>query len=156
MNLRNQISTLLLIGAAALFAVAGWLWWQDRNQDDPPPPPIVAGDAELQNVVDLLEAQGLDVEYGRMGIFSDSITAPGQPLTIDGAEAYVFLFASPQDRVEQMGELTADDLPLISALGTPLPRENLNLSQGSNVALLLISDDQELQNSVAQAIAVVP
>ena len=154
---RNLLSTLLFVLAAALVAIAAYLFIQDwREDDDPPPPPVIAGQAELANVHDVLASEGLDVEYGRDGARIDEFNPAGQQLIVDDESVFVFIFRDPAAREAATENLDAAEIELTDAFGDPISEEPLSIGQGSNVVAVLVGADQDLQASIDAALATLP
>lgn len=152
---RNVLSILLFVLAGVLLATAGYLFWEDRNQDSPPPAPTsVPGHAQLNTVHDALASQGLDVEYGKQTVRVDGITPVGQELIVNGQSAYVFIFSGGLEQQEaEMSGVDADSPEVTDAFGDAA---TLSVSSGSNVAVILTGGDEDLAQSVADAVATVP
>jgi hypothetical protein len=139
-SVRRWISNLLFVVAAVLFAYVAYAWYQDRNDNSTqvPTPQSVPGQAEVKNVHDAIAAQGTTVEYGRSTVRVDGLTPVGQQLVVDGVSVYVFIFESPDDRIEEVDALVPDEIELKTPSGADAATGELTLAQGSNV--LTISD----------------
>ncbi|CAN5795214.1 hypothetical protein BH24CHL4_BH24CHL4_08920 [soil metagenome] len=154
---RNMLSTLLFVVAAVLVAVAVYFYVQDRRQDDePPPPPIIAGQAQLANVRDVLVSEGLDVEYGPEGGRIDGFNPPGQQLIVEDESVFVFIFRDPETRQAATTDLDAGDIELTGEFGDPISEEQLRIGQGSNVVTVLAGGNQDLQTSIDAALSTLP
>lgn len=151
---RNVLSILLFILAGVLLATAGYLFWEDRNQDTPPPVPTsVPGQAQVKTVHDALASQDLTVEYGKETVRVDGITPVGQELIVNGQPAFVFIFGDPEQQEAEMSGLDAASPELTDAFGDAA---TLSVASGSNVAVILTGGDEELAQSVADAVATIP
>lgn len=147
--MRNLLSTVLLIAAATLIGVAGYLYYQDRQESgDLPPPPNIAGQAELINVYDALDAEGVDVEYGRSSARIDGISTVGQELVVDGESLFVFLFSDPISREEEMSAISVEDIELTDSFGEPLEVESIQVFTSSNVLAVLAGGSEDLAEQV--------
>jgi hypothetical protein len=154
---RNLLSTLLFVLAAGLVAIAAYLFIQDwREDDDPPPPPVIAGQAELANVHDVLASEGLDVEYGDDNVRANAFDPAGQQLIVDGESVFVFIFPDPAAREAATEDLDAGELELTYPFGDPVTEEPLSIGQGSNVVTVLVGADEDLQASIDAALATLP
>jgi hypothetical protein len=154
---RNLLSTLLFVLAAALVAVAAYLFIQDwREDDDPPPPPAIAGKAELANVHDAFASEGLDVEYGDDNVRANAFDPAGQQLIVDGESIFIFIFPNPGAREAATEDLDAGELELTYPFGDPVTEEPLSIGQGSNVVAVLVGADQDLQASIDAALSTLP
>lgn len=153
-----MLSTALFAVAAILFAVVAVLYVQEWREGEktPPPPPSIPGQAEIKNVVDALQAEGLTVEYLRQGARAPELSAPGQGLTVDGVPLYVFIYENPGAREEESVEIDAATLVLLTTTGTPVPGGPFRIAEGSNVLAVLTGGSDEVAAKVARAIASLP
>jgi hypothetical protein len=154
---RNALSIVLFIVAGSLLAVAAYLFIQDWREDDtPPPPPSVPGRAQLANVHDILVSAGYEVEYGRESARVEGLTPVGQQLIVDGNSAFVFIYPNPEERQSETESLNPDEIELLDTFGDPVTTEPLAVAEGSNVMVVTVGGDDELNAGVADAIARLP
>jgi hypothetical protein len=153
----NWLSVGFLALAVVLAGVAVYLFLRgDDAQEVPPPPPAEAGENELIHVQQALQAQDLEVGLGRGTVPSETLTPPGQILTLDGATLYVFLYPDPTDAAEEAEAAQADPaavLPARSRTGTPIATETPRVFAHSNVVAALVGGSDDLAGRVEQAIA---
>jgi hypothetical protein len=154
---RNVLSLALFGLAAVIFVVVAVLYVRDRRAEDrtPPPPSLEAGHAELKNVHDVLQAQGLDVKYTPHGA-TIPFLPPGQGLTVDGQPLYVFIFDDPADREDQTADLDPATVVLTTPSGTPIPDGPPHLVAGSNVLVALVGGSDDVTAKVDRAIEGLP
>jgi hypothetical protein len=143
--------------AAVLFVVVAILYVRDRGKEDrtPPTPALEAGHAELKNVHDVLQAQGLEVKYSPQGA-TIPFLPPGQGLTADDQPLYVFIFDDPTDREDQTTDLDPATVVLTTPSGTPIPGGPPHLVAGSNVLVALVGGSDDLIAKVDRAIEGLP
>lgn len=157
---RSVLSWLFLLLSVGLFAAGAILYLQDRGAERATRAPEAApGKNELVHVVTALEAEGLDVAYltGADGVGSRMLEGAGQPLTVDGATAYVFIYspdAAARDRVTL--DVLPEDVDLVNNAGEPVDAADLELLTGSNVAVVLVDGDDGLGERVAAALGRLP
>ncbi len=154
-------STLLMAAAALVLLGVGFVYLRDRNDTDPTPPPPTSppGHNEMRDIVQALRDQGLEVNYGQRGLTSALLSVPGQPLTVDGAPLYVFVYREVAKREqESAGADPAEILRPRSGPGpgTPVPPGEPHLAAGSNVLVVLNGGDDETAAKVERAIAGLP
>jgi len=157
-SLRRWISNLLFVVAAVLFAYVAYAWYQDRNDNSTqvPTPQSVPGQAEVKNVRDAIAAQGTTVEYGRDTVRVEGLTPVGQQLTVDGVPVYVFIFESPEDRVEQSGDLPLDAIELKTPSGADAATGDLVVSEGSNVLTISDGAPEDVQAKIDAGVQSLP
>jgi hypothetical protein len=130
-----MLSTILFVAAIGFAGAAIYLWYTGDDNDGPEPPPAAEpGDAELANVVAVLQSDEPDWDYGRTNTTarSSQFSQPGQLLTLGDVNLYVFIFAgnTPEDRIAAREE-----------------------AHNSNVITILVGGDQALADQVEESIA---
>lgn len=159
---RRNLGSSLIFAALAivLVAIAGYLWYEENNNEDSPtaPPPDVeaVGRIEAINVLNALNAQDLDAEFGRTARASQ-LSQPAQAFTIDSDTLYVFVYTSVAAREADSNGLDEESLVLMS-VGTPVPGGDgppLVISKG-NIIVVLPGGDDDLREKVDAAIASLP
>ena len=131
------------------------LYLQDREAEQAVlVPTAVPGRNELIHVVAALEEEGLDVETltGANGVRSTMLETVGQPLSIDGAEAYVFIYPDAATRDQATLDVLPEDVDLKSNAGEPIGGAGVRLFTGSNVAVVLVSGDEGLGEKITSAL----
>jgi hypothetical protein len=157
----QRISTILFI-AALVFAAAAVVIWiiGDAGPDrDPPVPTAIPGQYNLANVLEELEAAGLDGDYGRSPatVESSQIETPGQHLKVEGQSLWVFLFTGPNGVANREAAGAALD-PATMTLLTPTSGNDvtdgapITIAQGANVIVALVGGDPALQAAVQDVI----
>ncbi|MBX3071004.1 MAG: hypothetical protein KF883_10935 [Thermomicrobiales bacterium] len=156
-SMRNMLSTLLFVVAGVLLVAALYLFWDDRNQETTPAAPTaVPGRAQLKNVHDALVDESLDVEYGRGSARVADFTPVGQELIVNEQPVYVFVFADPDEREEEMDGLEPADLEVTDSFGDPVITGPLAVAADSNVAVIMAATEDDLAQRVADAVATIP
>jgi hypothetical protein len=150
---RLYLSYLLFALSAALFAVVAWLYIEDRNTPDAPPvPTAIAGANEAKDVFGALNDAGLKAEYGRTADRAIGLTEVAQAIVIDGATAYIFVYPDVAQRERDTARVDASQLSVVNTRGTPVNGEPPYMFAGSNVILILYTDDATLAGKVQAVI----
>lgn len=121
-----------------------------------PTPQSVPGQADLKNVHDAIAAQGANVEYGRQTVRSAGLTPVGQQLIVEGAPVYVFIFASPEEREEQVGVIDLDAVEISTASGADAATGDLVAYQGSNILTISDGAPQDVQAMIDAGVQSLP
>ncbi|MDQ3043783.1 MAG: hypothetical protein M3R06_01345 [Chloroflexota bacterium] len=156
---RHWLSTLLFLLAFGAGVAAIVIYFvQSRAPEEPDlvRPTSVPGQYDLGGVVEALRDRGLTVEYGRSQARSEALAPPAQTLTVDDAALYIFIYPDEATRATQANTLTAADIRLATAMGTPVPVTMPELVMGSNIVGLLDTDSAEIRDKVTQAIEELP
>ena len=156
---RSILSWLFLLLSVGLFAAGAILFVQDRRAERAVQVPDAApGQNELIHVVSALEAEGTDVEYltGADSVSSKMLERVGQPLMVDGARLYVFVYPDAAERDAVTLDVLPEDVDLLNNAGDPVEADGLRLFTGSNVATVLAGGDEELGEKVAAALGRLP
>lgn len=167
---RNRVaqilSTMLFIAAIGFAAGAAYVWYtQDDNPDGPgTPPPAESGEAELANVVTVLQESNNAWEYGRTTASTNQFPTPGQLLKLNDRSLYVFIFNGPNGEERIASREAASEQIDLEALELTTPSgkvintngEHLYMAEASNVITILVGGDQELADRVSSAIANLP
>ena len=159
----QMLSTILFVAAIGFAGAAIYLWYTGDDNDGPEPPPAAEpGDAELANVVAVLQSDEPDWDYGRTNTTarSSQFSQPGQLLTLGDVNLYVFIFAgnTPEDRIAAREEAVASADPAGMELKTPSGEpigegQTLHMAHNSNVITILVGGDQALADQVEESIA---
>ena len=158
---RSALSALFLAAAVGLVVAAGVLWYQGRRdaEETRPVPAAAPGKNELIHVTAALEAQGVDVVPlpGTGAVRSRMLEQVGQPLTLDGVAAYVFIYQpDAAARDDATLDVLPEDIDLQDNAGDPVEPGALRLVVGSNVALVLVGGDDDLLDRATAALAALP
>jgi hypothetical protein len=148
-----------VIFAVAAVAVLAYGIWQSQNEGNSdntnPPPAATPGSYKFIDVVNALEATGLDVEIIRASFDSPQLSAAGQGVEVDGAPVYLFIFAGRDPIVAREAESNNIDpanLSVTTIRGTPVVEGELHVVSGSNVIAVMPSASQEITDRVDEAI----
>jgi hypothetical protein len=108
----------------------------------------------LASVIDALSAQGLSVQQPP-GVFvpRGAFSVPGQGVQIDGLLAYVFIYPDADTAAQDARQVTLSTASLELGPGTPTPLNDLHMTQGSNVIVVLIGGSTEIWERIRTAIA---
>ena len=158
-RIQSLISALLLILSAALLALAAFLYFQpDKDPAEPARATAVPGHYQLIDVVDIIEAQGLKVEFGgpTTGVRSRMLDSPGQLLTVGDGQVYVFIYPDVDSQENASLDVDARDVDLISVSGDSLDTPNATLSAKSNVAVFIVGLNDEATTKIDKAIQSLP
>jgi hypothetical protein len=136
----------VVLAAAAIFAYVR----QTTQPHVPPPPPAPPGHNKLINVLNALQAEGLDVASVPGGLPVGEMGVPGQKLTVDGQTLYVFLYPSPAEAAADFGG--ADPARVLDGTVGEPPF----LTGHSNVVVALIGGSAEQRDKVARAVEALP
>ncbi len=157
------LSTLLFVAAIGFAAAAVYIWYVDdsRTEEEPPVPTVTDGIYQLVNVLDALKDAGLGADYGRSPATAKStqIVPPGQNLTIEGTNVFIFIFPGGDPAAAASARQTAFEAidPATMTLTTPSGNdvangEPLSVYQGANIIAVLIGGDEELKSEVQDVI----
>ena len=94
---------------------------------------------------------------GADGVRSRMLEVPGQPMTVDGARLYVFIYqpdAAAQEEVTL--DVEPEDIDLENNAGDPVEAADLQLFTGSNVAAVLVDGDGALAEKITAALGRLP
>lgn len=152
---RHWLSTFLFLLAFGTGVTAVAIYYvQSRATEQPDlvQPTSVPGEYDLGGVVAALRDRDLTVEYGRRQARSSALSPPAQTLTVDDAALYIFIYPDAATRATEATGLTAADIRLATATGTPVPVTVPVLVMGSNIVALLDSDSTEVRDKVTQTI----
>jgi len=159
-SLSPVLSWLFLALSVGLFAAGAVLYVRERGAEDTIAIPVAEpGKNELIHVISALEAEGIDVETlsGADVVRSRMLEGAGQPLRVDGAALYVFIYqpdAAARDEVTL--DVVAEDVDLMNAAGEPVDAADRRLLTGSNAAAVLVDGDDALAGKVAAAMKRLP
>lgn len=155
---RGNLPSLILFGLAIVLLIIAVVYYRrDQKESGPlPAPTALPGRNTSIDVVDALERQGLKVDYQHRTVQSPELTPPGQPLNVDGAVLYVFVYTSGPTaaqkeaaRVDQGAILPPDAGTATAATGPP-PRPRVFTH--SNVIAVLVGGSDALVGKVQKAI----
>lgn len=161
------LSTLLFVAAIGFAAAALYIWYMDdaTELNEAPVPTAVAGRYELVNVLDALEAGGLEADFGRSPATAKSsqLDTPGQNLRVEDTNVFIFFYsgADAQSAIAAREADFADVEPAMMTLTTPSGSDVANgqplmAYQGANVIAVLIGGDEALQLKVRDVIEGLP
>lgn len=149
------LSTLLFLTAIGFAAVAGYLYWEEQQQDqnDPTPPAAEPGRWELAQVRSAFDQAGFETEVGRTNGHTDQMEGvPGQALTLDGTEIYIFIFSPSIDSHDPVAMAEAaysgiDESTLFlqrQSSGAIISEgEPLSVFHGSNIVAIMVGGDDD-------------
>jgi hypothetical protein len=156
------LSTLLFVAAIGFAAAAVYIWYiDDSNGDEPPVPTVTDGMYALVNVLNALRDAGLSADYGRSPATAKSaqIVPPGQNLTVEDTNVFIFIFPGGDPEAAAAAREKAFDAidPATMTLTTPSGNDvangqPLSVYQGANVIAVLIGGDDELKTEVQDVI----
>ena len=159
------LSTLLFLTAIGFAAVAAYLYWEEQQEDknEPTPPAAEPGSWTLAQVRSALDTAGFDTDVGRTNGHTDQIpaTIPGQIITVDGTEVYIFIFSRTAESDDPAGEAKAtyDDMDLEtltltrqSSRDVIAKGDELTVFQGSNIIAIMVGGEEEDVEKVRTAI----
>lgn len=159
------LSSILFVAAIAFAGIAVYLWYAEDDDNDPgPPPTAVTGEAELANVLNVLQDTNENWDYGRTTARADQLDPPCQILKLEDIQLCVFVFSgeSPEMRIaareEAAGQVDLETMEIATASRSEILSEGktLHMAQASNVMTILIGGDDELASQVASAIEMLP
>ena len=148
----------LIVAALAIAVVAALMAYNEQNNPDlPPRPTSPAGSQELADVTDALEREGLEVATLPRTVRSPLLDLPGQAVTVEGVPAYVFIFATVEDRLARTDAAVADPgsvLPARNPFGTPVaePGAEVAIVGHSNVMVAVVDGSAEVVERVTRAV----
>ena len=150
---RLYLSYLLFALSAGLFIAVAWMYLDDRNTPDTPPvPTAIAGANEAKDVFVALGDAGLQAEYGRTADRAVGLTEVAQAIVVDGASAYVFVYPDVAQRERDSARLDPAQISIVNTRGTPVAGAPPHIFAGSNVILILYTDDAALAAKVQAVI----
>ncbi len=158
------LSTLLFLAAIAFAIAAVYLYIQDRDKPDVRVPPTAQpGQNSLVTVLTAFNDAGLKADYGRTTGKSSQLSQPGQLLTVEGHNVYVYIYnegdkdASVRDRKQEAAQIAPDTMTLTTPSGKDL-RDGapLHVAQGSNVITVLVGSDDAFAARVQKVIEALP
>jgi hypothetical protein len=162
----NRLSTVLFVAAILFAAVAVYLYVaEDSSPEGPVAPTAEAGRNEFATVINALKDAGLnDVDPGRYSAEANQLDQPGQTIEIGENNLFVFIYPdSDPDAAVAAREADAADLdPATLELTARSAERPLNedmeshIFQSSNVIVILVGGDEDLVNSVQDAIESLP
>ncbi len=153
--------------AVILGGVAVYLYVQERNPENPIAPTALPAENLFIDVETALEDAGLTADAVRQSAASYSLfprREAGQGITIDGHDAWMYIFTGPnsvEDQQAATAAFSAEDAPppIVTASGTPLTTGPPMLFNGSNVVILLSPDDNpsaDVQARIKEAVESLP
>lgn len=149
---RPWFAYLLFVAAIGLFAAAGWMYLrEDDNQIVVPT--AEAGHNEMKDVMLAFEAAGLTAEYGRSADRAIGLTEVAQPIIVNGATVYVFVYPDTGQRERDQNRLDPATLQIVNTRGTPTAEGTPHIAGGSNVLIVTYTADAELAASIDAAVA---
>lgn len=155
-RVQSIISTLLLVTSLALLGIVGYLYFTDRdNGNEPTPPTPIPGHNQAIDVLNALRAQDLDAEFGAQGsdVRSTMLERPGQTIELREGTAYVFIYPDLAAQEAATLDVLAEDVDLVDVSGDPIDIADAHLFTGSNVAVFLVTPDQETVERVEIAVS---
>ncbi len=160
------LSTILFVAASGFAAAAVYLWYTGDDNDGPNPPPTAEhGEAELANVLTVLQNEEPEWDYGSSGsttVRSDQLDPPGQLLKLGDTSLYVFIFVedTPQSITarEQAADAANPDTMVLTTPSGQVVHEGqpLSMAEASNVITILVGGDQALTDQVQASLANLP
>lgn len=160
-----HILSMLLFLAAIGFAIAAvFLYMQDRNKpDDRVPPTAQPGQNQLATVLTSFKDGGLKADYGRTTGRSSQLSPPGQLLTVEGQNVYVYIYnegdkaASVRDREAESSTIDLNTMTIKTPSGKDLRSDDaLHVAQGSNVITVLVGGDDALAARIQKVVEALP
>ena len=160
----HLLSTLLFITAIGFAAVAAYLYWNEQEDDknEPTPPPAVSGQWGLAQVQNAFKEAGLSTDVGRTNGHADQIeNVPGQFVTVNGTDVYIFIFSKTSEVDDPVAEAEAvygtidpASLELTRASSNDVigEGEELHVFQGSNIIAVMVGGDPDDVEKVREVI----
>jgi len=160
----HVLSTVLFLAAIGFAVAAVFLYLQDRDKtDERIPPTALPGQNQLATVLQAFKDAGLKADYGRTTGKSDQLNQPGQLLTVEGQNVYVYIYndgdkdASVAERERQAANIDPESMKLTTPSGKDLRNgEPLHIAQGSNVITVLVGGDEQLASQIQQVVEALP
>jgi hypothetical protein len=162
----QTLSSILFLVAIGFAVAAVYVWYTDDSTSGPGAPPTAEnpGEVELAHVLGVLDEDNDGWDYGRTTARTDQFPMPGQLLTLDDHELYVFIFtgATGEDRIAAREEASAQVDLATMTLKTPSGKvingggEQLSMAEHGNVITILVGGDQALAAQVASALDRLP
>jgi hypothetical protein len=157
------LSTLLFLTAIGFAAFAGYLYWneQQKEENEPTPPPAASGEYTLAQVKTALDDAGLSTDFGRTSGDTDQIQGvPGQPLTANGNEVYIYIFSASDGAgaialaEETFAKIDQDTITLTRrSSGDEIdPDKPKYVFQGSNIIAVMVGGEEADVEKVRTAI----
>ncbi len=168
---KGSIVPALIFGllAVILGGVAVYLYVQERNPENPIAPTALPAENLFINVETALEDAGLtaDTSAALRSAASYSLfprREPGQAISIDGHDAWMYIFTGPnsvEDQQAATAAFRAEDAPppVVTASRAPLTTGPPMLFSSSNVVILLSMDDNpgdDIKAKIQEAIDSLP
>lgn len=159
---KRSFLPVLLFGllSVILGATAVYLYIQERDGQPIVAPTAQTGQNQYVNVDDALQTAGLDVNEGTRDDPQATSPAsfptriPGQYLSIEGHDAWVYIFPGTDECKAAVDAYTqsSDQGVVTTVSGRPLTEDSPMLFHGSN-AIVLVSLDTDITKSQQDAIA---
>src|SRR5215212_11558239 len=151
---RNTASNLFALAAVVFGVLALVLYFRNPGGGIAPVPVATPGGNELVNVTDALRSQGLEVgQPPHLFIPRGELDVPGQGIDIEGMPAFIFLYQDAETARADAAGVNADDVVPDRLAGTPTPKNERHLTQGSNVIVVLVGGSPETWQKVEAAVA---
>lgn len=151
---RANISSMAFFVLAGLLIIAGVVYYfRDQHSNSAPPPPTnPPGRHSSIDVVERLKQAGIkDVSYEKRSVQSPVLSPPGQPLKVNGAVLYLFIYDSPATREHESANLDPSAV-LPASEATADTDATPHIVSGSNVLAILVGGGQSLQNKIDSVI----
>lgn len=159
---RGSILPSLFFGILALIlaGAAVYLYIQQREETGPVAPTARPGQNQLVQVVNVLNGAGLKTDYGRTATRYFTSDEVGQAVTIDGNDAWVFVYPSADDQAKDASSFNPNDPKAVtSPSGKELTIAKPVMYAHSNV-IVVVSTDKKPGNDelskIEQAINTLP
>ena len=153
----NTVSNLFALAAVLFGVLALVLYFRNPGGGIAPIPVATPGGNQLVNVTDALRSQGLDVQQPpHLFIPRGELDVPGQGIDIEGMPAFIFLYQDAETARADAAGVNADDVVPDRLAGTPTPKNERHLTQGSNVIVVLVGGSPETWQKVEAAVAALP
>lgn len=157
------LSTLLFVAALGFAAAAVYFWYMDDSSapNEPAAPTAEAGRYELVNVLDALEAGGLEADFGRSPATAraNQLDQPGQNLRVEETNVYIFIFSGDDAETAAAAREAAfagvdpEAMTLTTPSGNDVSDgQPLSAYAGANVIAVLIGGDDALREEVRDVI----
>ena len=156
----------MFLTAIGFALIAVYLYWNETNNDvaDPTPPAADPGLYTLAQVKTAFDEQDLTTEFGRDTADTEQIPGiRGQPITVNGADVYVFVFSGDDGpssvTLAEEAFATTDEATIAlvrrstDEIGADLPKR---IVQGSNIIAVMVGGEDDDFEKVQAAIEGLP
>jgi hypothetical protein len=156
---RNTVSNIFAFAAVVFAVIAIVLYFRGPSAGPgvAPIPTAAPESNQIVNVTEALKAQGLSVEQPP-GLFVPrrALSVPGQGVEINGNPGFIFLYDGADAASADVADVDPGEVVPERVGGQPAPAGERRLTQGSNVAVLMIGGDDATWQRVETAVGSLP